>query len=81
MNARDPNEETLLAQTWADKPGLMGWLTTTDHTRVGRRYLVTSIVFFALAGALALVMRTQLALPDNHLLSPDRYNQFFSIHG
>jgi cytochrome c oxidase subunit 1 len=81
MSARDANVEAQLARTWADKPGLMGWLTTTDHKRVGRRYLVTSIVFFALAGALALVMRTQLALPDNHLLGPDRYNQVFSMHG
>mgnify|MGYP001100981594 CR=1 FL=1 len=81
MSARDANDEARLARTWADKPGLLGWLSTTDHKRVGRRYLVTAIVFFALAGAMALVMRTQLALPDNHLLGPDRYNQFFSMHG
>jgi cytochrome c oxidase subunit 1 len=81
MSARDANVEAQLARTWADKPGLVGWLSTTDHKRVGRRYLVTAIVFFALAGLMALVMRTQLALPDNHLLGPDRYNQFFSMHG
>ena len=71
MSARDANIEAQLARTWADKPGLVGWLSTTDHKRVGRRYLVTAIVFFALAGLMALVMRTQLALPDNHLLGPD----------
>ena len=55
MSAR---EEEQLARAWADKPGLVGWLSTTDHKRVGRRYLVTAMVFFAMAGALALVMRS-----------------------
>ena len=81
MSARDAKIEAQLARTWADKPGLVGWLTTTDHKRIGRRYLVTAMVFFALAGAMALLIRTQLALPDNHLVGPDRYNQLFSMHG
>ena len=79
MNLRE--EEKELAQAWADKPGLYGFLATTDHKRVGRRYLVTAVVFFALAGALALVMRTQLAFAENHLVGPDRYSQLFSLHG
>jgi cytochrome c oxidase subunit 1 len=74
-------EEARLARTWADPPGLRGWLATTDHKRVARRYLVTAMVFFALAGVLALVMRTQLAVPDNTLVGPDRYAQLFSLHG
>ena len=82
MSAPDDTDiEKLLALTWADKPGLVGWLTTTDHKRVGRRYLVTAIVFFALAGAMALVMRTQLAMPTHHAVGPDHYNQLFSMHG
>jgi len=81
MNAHDADSEMQLVRTWADKPGLVGWLSTTDHKRVGRRYLVTAMVFFALAGLMALVMRTQLAFPDGKLLDPDRYNQFFSMHG
>jgi len=75
------DEEKALAKTWGDKPGLYGFLATTDHKRIGRRYLATAVVFFALAGALALVMRTQLAFPDNHLVGPDRYSQLFSLHG
>src|SRR3954469_8995227 len=72
---------TALEQTWADAPGFKGWLTTVDHKRIGLRYIATALVFFVLAGALALVMRTQLARPDNGLVGPDAYNQLFSMHG
>jgi cytochrome c oxidase subunit 1 len=70
-----------LEQTWADEPGLWGALATVNHKRVSIRYIVTTLVFFALAGALALVMRTQLARADNDLVGPDLYNQLFSMHG
>jgi cytochrome c oxidase subunit 1 len=72
---------SLLAQTWADAPGWRGWITTVDHKRVASRYVVTALVFFALAGLLAAVMRLQLARADNHLVGPDLYNQLFSMHG
>ncbi|HUQ12615.1 MAG TPA: cytochrome c oxidase subunit I [Steroidobacteraceae bacterium] len=72
---------TPLEATWNDRPGLMGWLATTDHKRVAQRYIVTTLVFFALAGLMAAVMRAQLAQPDNHLVGPDRYDQLFSMHG
>jgi len=67
--------------TWADSPGLVGALATVDHKRIAIRYIVTTLVFFALAGLLALVMRTQLARADNDLVGPDLYNQLFSMHG
>ena len=70
-----------LESTWADSPGLLGALSTVDHKRIALRYVVTSLVFFVLAGFLALVMRTQLARADNHLVGPDLYNQLFSMHG
>lgn len=70
-----------LSRSWADRPGFIGWLTTVDHKRVAHRYIVTALVFFALAGVLALIMRTQLATPENRLLGPDQYNQMFSLHG
>ena len=41
-----------LEQTWADKPGILGWLSTVDHKRIGLRFVVTTLVFFALAGLL-----------------------------
>jgi cytochrome c oxidase subunit I+III len=70
-----------LDQTWADRPGLVGWITTVDHKRIGRRFIVTSMTFFALAGLMAVAMRTQLAQPESGLIGPDLYNQLFSMHG
>ena len=70
-----------LAKTWARPAGLIGWLSTTDHKEIGRRYIVTAFGFFLLAGILALVMRVQLARPESGLISADRYNQIFTMHG
>lgn len=70
-----------LEHSWRDPPGIRGWLMTVDHKRVGLRYIVTAMVFFVLAGLEALVMRVQLARPQNGLLDPDKYNQFFTMHG
>jgi cytochrome c oxidase subunit 1 len=80
QDQRERDRQALLA-TWSDRPGLMGWLTTVDHKRIGRRYIVTALVFFVLAGIMAMLMRIQLSQPDNHFLGPDRYNQMFSMHG
>src|SRR5204863_3212485 len=54
---------------------------TTDHKRVGVRYIVTSFGFFILAGLNAGLMRLQLARPENHIVEPDRYDQLFTVHG
>lgn len=66
---------------WADRPGLTGWLTTVDHKRVGRRYIATAMVFFVLAGIVAMLMRIQLSAPNRHFIGPDRYEQMVSMHG
>src|SRR3954469_4716474 len=70
-----------LGRIWEDRPGVMGWLTTTDHKRIGLLYLFTSLVFFAAGGVEALLMRTQLIGPDNGLLSPEAYNELLTMHG
>ena len=70
-----------LEHTWRDRPGLLGWLRTNDHKRIGLRFVVTAFVFFVAAGLLAAVMRAQLAFPDNPLVGPDLYNQLFTMHG
>jgi cytochrome c oxidase subunit I+III len=70
-----------LDELWEEEPGLLGFLTTVNHKRIGRRYLVTAAFFFLLAGLSAVVMRTQLAVPNNHLVSPEEYDQLFSLHG
>jgi cytochrome c oxidase subunit 1 len=56
-------------------------LRTTDHKMIGRMYLTTSLAFFLLGGALALLMRIELARPGMQFLSPEQYNQLFTMHG
>jgi cytochrome c oxidase subunit 1 len=51
------------------------------HTSIGKRFMVTAFVFFALGGILAFFMRLQLARPSGNVLGPDRYNEFFTMHG
>lgn len=70
-----------LTETWKTPSGLWGALATVDHKIVGRRYIFTAFVFLALGGVLAALMRIQLAQPEARLLSPDRYNQIFTMHG
>jgi cytochrome c oxidase subunit 1 len=67
--------------TWRRPPGIIGWLATVDHKEIGRRYIITALLFLALGGVLALAMRVQLAQPDSALIGPDRYNQLFTMHG
>src|SRR5207237_5893201 len=70
-----------LEYTWSRAKGIVGWLTTTNHKDIALRYIVTAMIFFALAGILALVMRIQLAFPELHVIGNDLYNQFFTVHG
>src|SRR4029079_14170619 len=63
------------------RSGLMDWLTTTDHKKIGILYLVTTFVFFILGGVEALMIRLQLGTAENTLLTPETYNQLFTIHG
>jgi cytochrome c oxidase subunit I len=73
--------ESRLERTWMRPPGIIGWLATVDHKEIGRRYIITAMVFLALAGVLALVMRMQLARPDNNMIGASRYNELFTMHG
>jgi cytochrome c oxidase subunit 1 len=54
---------------------------TTDHKVIGNMYLVTSFGFFMVGGVLALLMRGELAVPGTQFLSPEQYNQLFTMHG
>ncbi|HTL33566.1 MAG TPA: cytochrome c oxidase subunit I [Kofleriaceae bacterium] len=75
----DPTPE--LRKSWSRPPGFIGWLRDVDHKAIGRRYIFTAFFFMALGGVLALLMRLQLAVPDNHFLGPEKYNQIFTTHG
>jgi cytochrome c oxidase subunit I len=74
-------ERATLARTWSEPPGILGWLFNVGHKTLALRYIVTALVFFALAGVLALTMRLQLARPEAGIVGPDLYNQLFTVHG
>jgi len=57
------------------------WLTTVDHKRIGILYIATSLVFFGVGGILALLMRAQLAVPNEHFITRDSYDELFTMHG
>src|SRR5438132_2159279 len=61
--------------------GWVSWITTTDHKRIGIMYIVTTFVFFCLGGVEALMMRLQLGGPNNSVVTPQVYNQLFTMHG
>lgn len=61
-------------------PGLIEWLFTTDHKKIGIMYLGFTVFFFFIGGLLALLVRAQLAWSDTSFLTQDQYNQFFTMH-
>jgi cytochrome c oxidase subunit 1 len=61
--------------------GLTGWLTTTDHKRIGILYIVTSYLMFLLGGVLALLMRSELASPGLQVMDEQAFNELFTMHG
>jgi cytochrome c oxidase subunit 1 len=63
------------------RPTLRSWLTTTDHKRIGILYLVVTLLFFAIGGMMALVLRMQLASSNGSVVSPETYDQVFTMHG
>src|SRR3982751_2084516 len=74
-------EKIEIERTWAQPGGIYGFFANTDHKVIGLRTVITAFIFFGMAGILSLVMRLQLARPENHVLGPDLYNQFFTTHG
>ncbi len=62
-------------------PGVLGWLFTTDHKRVGLLYLITSLSFFAVGVGLGLTMRLELLKSGMHIVSAQTYNALFTLHG
>ena len=61
--------------------GLLDWVTTTNHKKIGMLYIVSTFGFFLLGGMNALLMRTELAHPGLQVLSKEEFNQLFTIHG
>jgi cytochrome c oxidase subunit 1 len=70
-----------LHRAWDRPRGVVGWLSSVDHKEIGHRYIVTALVFLALGGLMAVMMRMQLMRPDNDLIGAERFNQIFTMHG
>jgi cytochrome c oxidase subunit 1 len=74
------NTETAYPVTW--KSGrAASWLVTVDHKRIGIMYILTSLGFFVFGGILAVLMRAQLAAPNQKFLTKDSYDQVMTMHG
>src|SRR5689334_20472778 len=65
----------------AEPTGLWSWITTVDHKRIGILYGATAFIFFLMGGIEALLLRIQLGTPENTFLSPNTYNELFTMHG
>src|SRR5256885_11556633 len=75
-----PAKPRLLTHPTA-KTGLMSWLTTVDHKRIGFLYGLFALIFFLVGGVEALLIRLQLMVPNNDVLTAQQYNTMFTMHG
>ncbi len=61
--------------------GIWSWIGTVDHKRIGTLYGITAFIWFIVGGIEALLLRVQLARPENDFLDPEAFNQLFTMHG
>ena len=76
-----PSLKAGLQAMWETPVGPRGWFSSVDHKEIGLRYLVTAFVFLIAGGVEALIMRLQLSGPNQHLLTPEQYDELFTMHG
>ncbi|VFU16475.1 Cytochrome c oxidase subunit 1 (fragment) (plasmid) [Methylocella tundrae] len=79
--APSPELEGRLHALWETAPGWRGIFVTVDHKEIGLRYIVTAFAFLIAGGLEALAMRLQLAGPNLRLLTPEQYDELFTMHG
>ena len=60
---------------------LHDWVVTVDHKKLGVMYFLYGVFFLVVGGVEAAIMRAQLAVANNHLVSPDTFNRLFTMHG
>ncbi|HEX7366370.1 MAG TPA: cytochrome c oxidase subunit I [Pelobium sp.] len=65
----------------SNNQGLLQWISSVDHKQIGILYLLVGVLFLVLGGIAALLIRIQLAVPENNFLTPEMYNQLFTMHG
>ena len=64
-----------------ESEGLLAWVASIDHKQIGIMYLIATLFFFLVGGIEALLMRIQLIRPENDFISPEVFNQLFTMHG
>src|SRR5207237_3722217 len=69
------------AQAHYEPSGILSWISTVDHKRIGVMYGLTALFFFLIGGIEALLIRIQLARPDNGFLDTDQYKRIFTMTG
>lgn len=76
-----PNQLKEFERTWSAPAGWTEMLAAVNSQRLGIRFMVTALAFFAVGGVLALLMRIQLTVSDNTFMGPQTYNELFTMHG
>jgi cytochrome c oxidase subunit 1 len=76
-----PIQQATPAREFSFSDALNTWVATVDHKRLGLMYVVTALLFFVISGSMAVLIRIQLALPNNHFIGPDMFNRLFTMHG
>ena len=77
----DHNHDSVEPSYLVAKKGILSWLITVDHKRIGLMYLAATLFFFLVAGLLAIALRTELFTPGQDFMSAQTYNQVFTLHG
>jgi cytochrome c oxidase subunit I+III len=80
ISPEEPVNERL-EKIWSDPPGFFGWFRALQNDALGGRIMSVAFVFFVLGGIMALLMRTQLLLPENDFVSAQTFNELFTMHG
>ena len=78
---RSPERRLINVIPGPKNKGILAYLTSTDHKQIGINYMVTSFIMFLIAGAMAILIRVQLAVPNNNFVSLETFNELFTIHG
>ena len=78
--AAAPEKRSWLFTRPTAKTGIVSWLTTVDHKRIGLMYGIAALLFFLVGGVEALLIRIQLAVPNNTFISHQLYNELFTMH-
>ena len=80
-DAPGPGEQGHTEENYLSRRGLLSWMLTLDHKRIGVMYLVAVLAFFMVGGLLALAVRTELWTPVGDLFTGDQYNKVYTLHG